>query len=138
MGKATAGSMAVTKGVRVSVKSMYLDHQSAPSAGRFVFAYTIRIDNEGDGTVQLKTRHWIITDATGEVREVRGEGVVGEQPTLSPGDFFEYTSGCILKTLWGTMQGSYQMHVEGGGQFDAEIAPFLLAHPSVGATQLQN
>lgn len=134
----TAGSVAITHGVRVTVKSMYLDHQSAPSAGRFVFAYTVRIANESQGTVQLKTRHWIITDATGEVREVRGEGVVGEQPTLPPGEHFEYTSGCILKTQWGTMHGTYQMHREGGGQFDAEIAPFLLAHPSVGATQLMN
>lgn len=139
MSKATtAGSVARTNGVRVTVESTYLDHQSSPSAGRFVFAYTIVITNEGDRTVQLKTRHWIITDATGEVREVRGEGVIGEQPTLSPGESFKYTSGCILKTQWGTMHGTYQMQREGGTMFDAEIAPFLLAHPMVGATQTLN
>lgn len=142
----TAGSIARTHGVRVTVESTYLDHQSSPSAGRFVFAYTIVITNDGDRTVQLKTRHWIITDATGEVREVRGEGVIGEQPTLQPGESFKYTSGCILKTQWGTMHGTYQMLREGakdggpdgGTMFDAEIAPFLLAHPMVGASSTLN
>lgn len=117
---------------------MYLDHQSAPQAGRYVFAYTIRIANEGRETVQLKTRHWIITDATGEVREVKGEGVVGEQPTLEPGQAFEYTSGCILKTQWGTMHGTYQMVRDGASSFEAEIAPFLLAAPSLTATRTMN
>ncbi len=134
----TPGSVVVTEGVRVSVKSMYLDHQSAPQAGRYVFAYTIRIANEGPETVQLKTRHWIITDATGEVREVKGEGVVGEQPTLEPGQAFEYTSGCILKTQWGTMHGTYQMVRDGASSFEAEIAPFLLAAPSLTATRTMN
>jgi ApaG protein len=134
----TAGSVALTQGVRVTVESTYLEHQSSPSSGRFVFAYTIVITNEGERTVQLKTRHWIITDATGEVREVRGEGVIGEQPRLERGQSFKYTSGCILKTQWGTMHGTYQMERDGGVTFDAEIAPFLLAHPSVGAMSVLN
>jgi ApaG protein len=131
-------SSAVTEGVRISVKSQYLEHQSVPSAGRFVFAYTVRIANEGKATVQLRTRHWIISDANGEVREVKGEGVVGEQPVLAPGQAFEYTSGCILKTPWGTMHGSYRVMREGGNPFDAEIAPFLLASTSVPSTQQAN
>jgi ApaG protein len=134
----TPGSTCVTDGVRVTVRSQYLEHQSAPSAGRFVFAYTIRIANEGERTVQLKTRHWIITEANGEVREVRGEGVVGEQPVLQPGQHFEYTSGCVLKSQWGTMHGSYQMTRDGAAAFDAEIAPFLLAAPSVTAARTLN
>ena len=102
-----------------------------PAQGRYVFAYTVRISNEGRDTVQLRTRHWIITDGTGRVQEVRGEGVVGEQPVLRPNQSFEYTSGSILKTPWGTMHGSYQMYREDGSMFDAEIAPFLLSTPSV-------
>lgn len=137
-GPSTPGSVAVTHGVRITVRSQYLEHQSAPSAGRFVFAYTIRIGNEGERTVQLKTRHWIITESNGEIREVRGEGVVGEQPILAPGQEFEYTSGCVLKTQWGTMHGSYQMTREGGASFDAEIAPFLLASPSITAARTLN
>ncbi len=124
-------SVAVTNGVRVSVRSKYLPEQSMPTQGRYVFAYTVRISNEGRDTVQLKTRHWIITDGTGRAQEVRGEGVVGEQPVLRPNQSFEYTSGSILKTPWGTMHGSYQMHLEDGSMFDAEIAPFLLSTPSV-------
>jgi ApaG protein len=131
-------SSAVTEGVRIVVKSQYLEHQSVPSAGRFVFAYTVRIANESQTTVQLRTRHWIITDANGEIREVKGEGVVGEQPVLAPSQAFEYTSGCILKTPWGTMHGSYRMAREGGTHFDAVIAPFLLASSSVASTQSAN
>jgi ApaG protein len=116
--------------VWVAVKTAYLEHQSAPQAGRFVFAYTIRITNVGTRTVQLRTRHWIITEASGEVREVRGEGVVGEQPTLSPGEAFEYTSGCVLQTGRGTMRGEYQMVRDDGSEFDAEIAPFALELPA--------
>jgi ApaG protein len=125
-------SIAMTKGIRVEVESTYLPEQSEPTSKRFVFAYTVTIANEGTETVQLKTRHWIITDATGHVQEVRGEGVVGETPVLKPKDKFEYTSGCILKTPWGTMNGEYQMYKTDGSWFDAEIAPFLLATP--GAT----
>lgn len=102
-----------------------------PSAGRFVFAYTVTISNQSADVVQLRTRHWIITDATGRVEEVKGEGVVGEKPTLAPNQSFRYTSGCVLKTAWGTMNGTYQMYREDGSMFDAEIAPFLLAAPQV-------
>lgn len=131
-------SVAVTNGVRVIVRSKYLPEQSIPAQGRYVFAYTVRISNEGEDTVQLKTRHWVITDGGGNVQEVRGEGVVGEQPVLKPRQSFEYTSGSILKTPWGTMQGTYQMHREDGSQFDAEIAPFLLSTPTVVPRDVQN
>ncbi|MBV8757888.1 MAG: Co2+/Mg2+ efflux protein ApaG [Deltaproteobacteria bacterium] len=121
--------MAVTQGIRVRVQSQYLPDQSSPRDDRYVFAYTITISNEGARTAQLKTRHWIITDARGEVEEVRGDGVVGEQPRLSPGQSFQYTSGCVLETAVGTMQGSYRFWREDGTFFDAEIAPFSLASP---------
>lgn len=121
--------MALTRGVRVKVESTYLPEQSDPSGRRYVFAYTVTITNEGSETVQLRTRHWIITDASGHVQEVRGEGVVGEKPVLEPNQAFQYTSGCVLKTPWGTMNGTYQMYRNDGSSFDAEIAPFLLATP---------
>jgi ApaG protein len=124
-------SVAVTRGVRVSVESRYLSQQSSPQQQRFVFAYTVTISNEGDDTVQLRTRHWVITDGNNQVEEVRGEGVVGEKPILEPNQSFQYTSGCVLKTPWGTMNGTYQMHRRDGSAFDAVIAPFLLASPSV-------
>jgi ApaG protein len=124
--------LALTRGIRVKVESNYLPEQSDPSSRRFVFSYTVTIQNEGAETVQLRTRHWIITDASGNVQEVRGEGVVGEKPILKPNQAFQYTSGCILKTPWGTMNGTYQMYRADGSYFDAEIAPFLLATP--GAT----
>jgi len=94
-----------------------------------MFAYTIRITNEGDARVQLVSRHWIIADANGREEEVRGPGVVGEQPVLPPGKFFEYTSGCPLPTPFGSMRGTYQMITSEGESFDAEIAPFALAEP---------
>jgi ApaG protein len=117
------------------VRSDYLEHQSVPQAGRFVFSYSVQIANEGPRTIRLMTRHWIISDAEGNVREVRGEGVVGRQPVLLPNEAFQYESGCVLRTPWGTMQGTYQMHLEDGSQFDAEIAPFLLASKSVVTVQ---
>ena len=123
-------SSAVTKGIRVIVESQYLSERSAPARKQYVFAYRVRISNEGTSTAQLRTRHWIITDGDGKVQEVRGEGVVGEQPVLRPGQSFEYTSGCVLETPFGSMRGSYQMEVEGGEPFDAEIAPFALAMPN--------
>jgi ApaG protein len=126
----TAISTAVTKGVKVEVATRYIEDQSSPMARRFVFAYTIRITNEGPKTVHLISRHWVITDAEGEVEEVKGDGVVGVQPTLEPSRSFEYTSGCVLETPQGTMHGTYQMTREGGERFDAEIAPFLLAVPN--------
>jgi ApaG protein len=122
-------SNATTEGIRVTVRSFYVPEQSAPRAKRYVFAYTVRIANEGQQTAQLRTRHWIITDADGNVDEVRGEGVVGAQPTLRPGQHFEYTSGCVLRTPRGTMHGTYQMHREDGRVFDATIAPFDLVLP---------
>ncbi len=122
-------SIAVTQGIRVRVQSQYLPDQSSPREDRYVFAYTITISNEGASTAQLKTRHWIITDARGEIEEVRGDGVVGEQPRLSPGQSFQYTSGCVLETPVGTMHGSYRFWRDDGTFFDAEIAPFSLASP---------
>ncbi|MCA9550431.1 MAG: Co2+/Mg2+ efflux protein ApaG [Myxococcales bacterium] len=120
---------ATTQGVRVRVVSKYLAHQSAPASNRFVFSYEVTITNEGQETVQLRTRHWIITDGNQRVEEVRGEGVVGEKPVLEPGQSFQYTSGCILKTTFGTMHGTYQMYRKDGSRFDAEIPAFLLAAP---------
>ena len=122
-------SNALTNGIRVTVSSAYVPAQSAPKARRYVFSYTVRIANEGTETAQLKTRHWIITDGNGKVEHVRGPGVVGEQPTLRPGEHFEYTSGCILETPRGSMEGTYQMYLRDGSQFDATIAPFSLALP---------
>lgn len=125
-------SVALTEGIRVRVQSQYLPEQSAPSHARYVFAYTITISNEGAQPAQLRTRHWIITDGRGVVEQVRGDGVVGEQPRLSPGQSFQYTSGCVLQTSVGTMQGTYQMWREDGSQFDAQIAAFSLASPDAG------
>ncbi len=122
-------SMAVTDGIRVRVQSLYLADQSSPLSDRYAFAYTITISNEGARTAQLRTRHWIITDGRGSIEEVRGDGVVGEQPRLAPGQSFQYTSGCVLKTAIGTMHGSYRFWRDDGSYFDAEIAPFSLASP---------
>jgi ApaG protein len=122
-------STALTSGIRVTVKSVYVPEQSAPLAHRYVFAYTVRIENEGGEPAQLRTRHWIITDGNGKVEEVRGPGVVGHQPSLGPGEHFEYTSGCVLKTPRGEMRGTYQMYRTDGRGFDAVIAPFSLALP---------
>lgn len=125
----TTTSRATTQGVLVEVQSQYLENQSHPASRRFVFAYTITITNQGREVVQLRSRHWIITNALGETEEVRGPGVVGEQPVLSPGESFRYTSGAVLPTERGTMQGTYQMQRADGAQFDARIEPFLLERP---------
>ena len=117
--------------IEVTVSSRFVEEQSAPSEGRYVFAYHIRIRNSGQGTAQLISRHWIITDANGKVQEVQGEGVVGEQPTLAPGESFEYTSGCTLSTPFGSMKGSYQMLGSDGEEFDAGIPEFSLLGPRV-------
>jgi ApaG protein len=122
-------SEAVTRGVRVRVKSTYVEERSSPPQ-QFFFAYQVSIANEGDETVQLVSRHWIITDGDGRQEHVQGPGVVGEQPVLAPGESFEYTSFCPLRTPIGSMHGTYQMVLPGGGQFDAEIAPFSLAVPT--------
>jgi ApaG protein len=127
--RAPPTSTAVTEGIRVVVRSAYLADQSLPFAKRYVFAYTVRISNEGTEAAQLRTRHWVIADAEGKVEEVRGPGVVGQEPYLRPGEHFEYTSGCVLQTPRGEMRGEYQMHRPNGRVFDAQIAPFLLALP---------
>ena len=128
---AVSGSEAITNGIRIRVVSQYLpDHAgSEPRDRQWFFTYTVRISNEGFDTVQLVSRHWQITDANGHTEEVRGPGVVGAQPVLAPGESFEYTSGCPLRTAFGTMKGAYQMVSDDGQEFDAEIAPFALNVP---------
>ncbi len=123
-----------TRDIEVTVEPAYLPERSAPEKGQYFWAYTITITNSGPRTVQLKTRHWIITDATGRTQEVRGEGVVGEQPLLPPGETFEYTSGVPLPTTSGFMTGSYQMVDESGEHFDIEIPVFSLDSPGVHRT----
>ncbi len=122
-------SECVTRGIRVEVESAYSEERSSPSTHEWFFLYTVRISNEGQETVQLVSRHWVITDGTGEVEEVEGPGVVGEQPVLGPGESFQYTSGCPLSTPFGSMEGTYQMVAESGAKFDAEIAAFALREP---------
>ena len=117
--------------IRVDVSTNYVEDQSNPVEGRFVLAYTITIRNEGTKPARLVTRHWLITDANGKVQEVVGDGVVGEQPHLQPGQGFRYSSGAILETPVGAMQGKYLMVADDGEQFDAPIAPFRLAMPGV-------
>ncbi len=130
MMRATNPSVALTEGIRVTVTSRYLPEQSQPTARRYVWSYTVRIANEGGEPAKLLTRHWLITDARGKVDEVKGPGVVGEQPHLEPGETFQYTSGCILQAPRGAMHGTYQMVRDDGRTFDAEIAPFMLSMPS--------
>ena len=117
--------------IRVEVETSYVDEQSDPNERRYVFAYTITIRNEGAVPARLLTRHWIITDANGKVQEVRGDGVVGEQPHLKPGQGFRYSSGAVLETPVGAMQGSYEMIDDDGQRFDAPIEPFRLAMPGI-------
>jgi ApaG protein len=126
---AESSSEAVTSGVRVAVRARYIPERSNPGDGEWFFAYTIRITNESERTVQLLSRHWVINDADGKVEEVRGPGVVGQQPVLSPGESFEYTSACPLPTSFGVMQGTYQMVTPSGDHFDIAIAPFSLHEP---------
>lgn len=117
--------------IAVSATTQYLADQSDEAADKYVFSYTIRIRNEGNATAQLISRHWIITDARGQVQEVRGLGVVGAQPRLQPGESFEYTSGTSIATPVGTMRGTYQMVGEDGSRFDAQIPEFTLSVPRV-------
>lgn len=117
--------------IDIEVQTTYLDDQSEPRERRYVFAYTITIRNEGEIAAKLLTRHWIIADANGRVQEVRGDGVVGEQPRLEPGQGFRYSSGAVIETPVGVMYGSYQMIADDGERFDAPIAPFRLAKPGV-------
>ncbi|MGH8400014.1 MAG: Co2+/Mg2+ efflux protein ApaG [Gammaproteobacteria bacterium] len=117
--------------IRVDVETAYVAAQSDPEENRFVFSYTITIRNQGAVPAKLLTRHWLITDANGKVQEVRGDGVVGEQPHIKPGEGFRYSSGAILETPVGSMQGDYQMLSDRGQNFDAPIAPFRLAVPGM-------
>jgi ApaG protein len=121
----------VRQQIRIEVETAYLDEQSDPKERRYVFSYTITIRNEGAVSARLMTRHWVITDANGKVQEVRGDGVVGEQPHLKPGQGFRYSSGAVLETPVGAMQGSYQMITDDGLRFDAPIAAFRLAMPGI-------
>ena len=121
----------MTSAIRIDVETAYLDEQSDPKERRYVFSYTITIRNEGSVSARLLTRHWVITDANGKVQEVRGDGVVGEQPHLKPGQGFRYSSGAVLETPVGAMQGSYQMVTDEGTHFDAPIAVFRLAMPGI-------
>ena len=119
-------SEAVTENIRVEVLARHSAENSKPLEDQWVFQYTVRITNQGVDTVQLLTRHWIITDGVGQVHEVKGPGVVGEQPVLAPGESFKYSSWCPLRTPTGVMRGTYQMARPSGDQFDIEIAPFAL------------
>jgi len=117
--------------IRIDVETAFIPGQSDPDSGRFAFAYTITIRNTGEVAARLLTRQWLITDANGKVQEVRGEGVVGEQPYIRPGQGFRYTSGAVLETPVGAMQGSYQMLDDDGRRFDAPIPAFRLAVPGL-------
>lgn len=115
--------------INIKVEPFYIEDQSAPEENRYVFAYTVNIQNTGKAAAKLVARHWIITDANGKIQEVRGQGVVGEQPYLRPGEAFQYTSGAVLDTAVGTMRGFYQMVGDDGNQFNAEIPIFTLSVP---------
>jgi len=125
---------AVTRNIEVEVTPRFLSERSSPENGYYFWAYTINLTNRGDETVQLKTRHWRITDASGRLQEVQGAGVVGEQPVLRPGESFEYTSGVPLQTPSGFMAGSYGMVTDNGENFDIDIPAFSLDSPDTGRT----
>lgn len=130
MGNNQLVSDTTTNGIRVQVTTKYLPERSSPRDNEYWFAYFIRISNVGEETAQLLSRHWVITNTEGEVEEVRGDGVVGEQPVLAPGAFYNYNSFCNLKTSVGTMHGEYTMKTQAGQTFEARIAPFTLAVPN--------
>ncbi len=130
MNELRPNAITTTEGISVQVKVAYLADQSSPRENQYLFAYTIKIANVGEQTAQLLSRHWIITDAEGRVKEVRGPGVVGAQPILAPDTSYEYTSYCHLETNVGSMHGSYTMVRPGGELFEAQIAPFTLAVPN--------
>ena len=119
----------MTQNINIDIDTLYIESESSPEDSQYVFAYTITITNSGTEAAKLMTRHWVITDANGDIEEVRGDGVVGEQPYLKPGEGFQYTSGAVLKTPVGTMSGSYQMLTDDGSNFDAEIPEFILSSP---------
>lgn len=124
-------SAAEQNNIQVEVVTRYIEEQSNPEQNYYVFSYTITIQNRGEQAAQLLTRHWVITDSNQKIQEVRGDGVVGEQPLLKPGEQFVYTSGTMLETSVGTMKGSYQMLAEDGSRFDATIEEFVLSTPRV-------
>lgn len=124
------GSETTTRGIRIQIRSEFVPERSSPRDSSYLFQYHVRVSNVGSETAQLISREWIITTAEGEVERVKGPGVVGEQPVLHPGESFEYTSYCPLKTAVGSMQGSYQMVTTTGERFDAMISPFTLAVPN--------
>ena len=124
------GSDQTTRGIRVQVVPVYVSDQSDPSQNRYVFAYQVRVTNQTAGPAQLLARQWTIVDADGEVNVVRGEGVVGQQPTIGPGQTFDYSSFCPLTTSWGTMEGSYSMQMPGDQRLTVPIARFFLVAPS--------
>jgi ApaG protein len=123
-------SETVTEGVRVRVKATFWPERSSPEAGQWAFTYTVVITNEGARAATLRSRHWVITDATGRVDEVRGDGVVGKQPTLQQGESFEYTSWAMLRTPFGTMSGEFHLERDGAARLDAKIAEFALTQPN--------
>ena len=123
------GNKKTNYSIKVAAQAFYLEEQSDPEQDRYVFAYMVLIQNQGNVAARLISRHWIITDANNKIEEVRGEGVVGEQPYLRPGEGFQYTSGAILDTAVGSMKGSYQMLADDGVTFKAEIPPFVLSIP---------
>jgi ApaG protein len=127
--KQISSSEAITRNIRVRVHAQYDPGRSNPQQSEWFFLYTVYITNEGHDTVQLISRHWVITDGMGKVEEVRGPGVIGNQPVLAPGQSHEYTSGCPLTTPFGSMHGTYQMMNQSAEQFDIEIAPFTLTEP---------
>ncbi len=116
--------------IDIKVQPAYLENQSDPDNNHYVFSYTVTIKNTGDTAARLLTRHWIITDGDGQVQEVKGDGVIGEQPHLNPGEGFQYTSGTFMNTPFGTMQGSYQMVTDNGEHFDAPVPTFTLSAPN--------
>ncbi len=122
-------SESVTRGIRVNVVSQYAPERSRPAEQEWFFLYTITITNEGQEPVQLRSRHWIITDGAGHIEEVKGPGVIGQQPVLASGESFTYTSGCPLPTPFGLMEGTYQMTAHTGETFDVKISPFTLSEP---------
>src|ERR1700678_2370755 len=124
--------IAITRGIAVSVEPTYLEANSSPRSSQYFWAYRVTIENQGRETVQLKNRHWMITNARGELTEVKGPGVVGEQPVLKPGESYQYTSGAPLDTPSGMMGGAYQMESESGERFDIEIPTFSLDRPNQG------
>jgi ApaG protein len=119
----------ITEGIRIRAEPQYLAERSQPAAGEYVFAYQITISNVGDAPAKLVSRHWVVSDSTGEEQHVRGAGVVGEQPRLAPGQEFQYVSYCPLPTAVGAMHGEFQMVRDDGAAFDARIEPFTLAAP---------